>query len=151
MARRKKNKSPRRRNTAVSITGLAEAVMLANVGTNAAFNLSAWDFVTDGWGAGSTTKATGANQLSMWEMIYGNAASKATVYLPGGSSQTVTMTPGSNAEVVMQNLQNNWLPAVIQGVAIPVGFKIGRKVLRKPISMGNKLLKVAGLRSMVRI
>jgi len=126
--------------------------MLANVGTNAAFNLSAWDFVTDGWGAGATTKATGANQLSAWEMIYGNASSTTSVYLPGaGGSQSITVTPGSNADVVMQNLRNNWLPAVIQGVAIPVGFKVGRKMLRKPIAMGNKLLKTAGLRSMVRI
>jgi len=130
--------------------------MLANVGSQAAFNLSAWDFVTDGWGAGATTKATGANQLSAWEMIYGNASSTTSVYLPGmggsaGTTSYVTAIPGSNAEVVMENLRNNWLPAVIQGVTIPVGFKIGRKMLRKPIAMGNKLLKQAGLRGMVRI
>ena len=150
MARRKKQ-TKRRKDTAISITGLSEALLLANVGSKAAFGLSAWDFISDGWGASSTTKATGANQLSLWEMVYGNAASSTTLYLPSGQSQTVTMTPGSNAEVVMQNLQNNWMPAVIQSVAIPVGFRVGKRLLRKPIRMGNKLLKQAGLRGMVKI
>ena len=150
MARRKKSKAPRRRNTAISLTGVAEAVMLANVGTKAAFGLSAWDWATDGWQAGSST-ATGTGQLSLYEMIYGNKSKQISIGYGGGTTTTTTLTAGSNADIVMENLKNNWLPAMISSVTIPVGFKVGRKLLRRPISMGNKLLKQAGLRGMVKI
>ena len=124
--------------------------MLANVGTQAAFNLSAWEFVTDGWQAGSSA-ATGTGQLSLYEMIYGNASKQLSIGYGGGTTTTTTLTAGSNADIVMENLKNNWLPAMISSVTIPVGFRVGRKLLRRPISMGNKLLKQAGLRGMVKI
>ena len=119
----RKKKQKRRRDTAISITGLAEAVMLANVGTKAAFNLSAWDWLSDGWRSG-TSAATNIGELSLYEMIYGNTATTATVYLPGQGATTQTITPGSNADVIMTNLRNNWMPAAIQSIAIPVGFRL---------------------------
>ena len=149
MPPRKKKKS-RRRDTAISVTGLAEAVMLANVGTKAAFNLSAYEFITDGWGQGSSS-ATGYGQISLYEMIYGNTVRMAALPSAGGSGYTTGLSAQSNTDVVISNLQNNWMPALVQSVAIPVGFRVGKRLLRKPISMGNKLLKQAGLRSMVKI
>jgi len=164
MARRKKSKAPRRRDKAISITGMAESILLANVGTQAAFNMNAWDWVKDGWGSAST--ATQAGQLSLYELIYGNyggalasvatagAGSSGSAVAPiGGSGYTprIGLVGGSNADVVLSNIQNNWMPALIQSVAIPVSFRVGKKLLRRPITMGNKLLKQAGLRSMVKI
>ena len=143
----RKKKKTRRRDTAVSLTNLAEAVMLANVGTKAAFNLSAWDFVTDGWGQGSSS-ATAYGQLSLYEMIYGNTVS---LTLPSGGGYQTGLSTTSNTDVVWSNIQNNWGPALMQSIAIPVGFRVGKRLLRRPISMGNKLLKQAGLRSMVKI
>jgi len=124
--------------------------MLANVGTKAAFNLSAWDFVSDGWGAGSTS-ATGHGAISLYEMIYGNKVQTVSLGYSGGSTTTTSLSGSSNLDIVTQNLKNNWMPAVIQSVAIPVGFRVGKRMLRKPIAMGNKLLKQTGLRSMVKI
>jgi len=153
MARRKQKKT-RRRDNAVSITGLAEALMLANVGTQAAFNLSAWDFLSDGWTAASAGKAHASGQISLHELIYGNYGS--TVALSGGSysglgssSSGLVTTP--TMDLVTTNLKANWLPAMIQGVAIPVGFRIGKRVMRKPIAMANKAFKAAGVRSMVKV
>lgn len=155
MARRK-SKPKRRRDTALSLTGTAEAIMLANVGTRAAFNLSAWDWVTDGWTAASSGSATGAGQLSLHEMIYGNQSyiTPFTIYTPGGqptSGGGLTSVTTPNMDIVVENIKQNWAPALIQSVAIPVGFRVGKKLLRRPIAMGNKLLKQAGLRSMVKI
>ena len=82
---RKKNKKSRRRDSAVSITGLAEAVMLANVGTQGAFGLSAWNFLSDGWTSGTTGRAYGAGQLSLHELVYGNYGQTGAVALAGGS------------------------------------------------------------------
>ena len=151
MARRKKAKAPRRRDKAISITGMAEAVMLANVGTQAAFNLSAYDFMADGWTSGTAGKATGLGQISLHELIYGNATKTVSIGYGGGSTTTTSLTGTSNMDIVVSNLQANWVPALIQSVAIPVGFRIGKRVLRKPIAMGNKALKEAGIRSMVKI
>ena len=155
MARKKK--AVRRRDKAISITGLAESVMIANVGTSAAFNLSLKDFLMDGWTATSTGLASHPNQLSLHEIIYGNASLTTTVFMPGssptsaGSMQPLTITPGTNTEVVLQNLRNNWVGLLVQGIAIPTGFRIGKRILRKPITQANKLLKQAGLRSMVKV
>jgi len=157
MARGKK-KQKRRKDTAVSITGLAEGLMLANVATSGLFNLSLKDWAMDGWTAGSTGLAAHPNQLSLYEMIYGNASQTVSVALPGGggygtgpSSTTMTLTPGSNTEVITQNARANMFPMITQSILIPVGFRVGKRFLRKPIRMGNKLLKQAGLRQMVKI
>jgi hypothetical protein len=134
---------------------MAEAVMLANVGTQAAFNLSAWDFVTDGWTTATAGRAYGPGQLSLHELVYGNYFQPAITTTTASGTQTTygstSLATGTTGSIVMSNLQNNWLPAVVQSIAIPAGFKIGRRLLRKPITQGNKLLKAAGLRSMVKI
>lgn len=153
---RRKQKKTRRRDNAVSITGLAEAVMLANVGTRAAFNLSAWDFLSDGWTAASAGKAHAAGQISLHELIYGNYGA-ASVALAGGaytgstSVGTVSAVTSPMMDIVTTNIKANWLPAMIAGVTIPVSFRIGKRVLRKPIAMANKALKAAGVRSMVKV
>ena len=130
--------------------------MLANVGTQAMFNLSAWDFITDGWTSNTAGKAYGPGQLSLHEMIYGNYSTGVPLTLGGygsgtGTSSKPALSTGSNADVVIQNLQQNWVPAVIQSALIPVGFRVGKRIMRRPISMGNKLLKQAGLRSVVKL
>ena len=154
----KKKKTSRRRDTAVSIPGLAEGLLLANVATTGLFNLSLKDWAMDGWTAGSTGLAAHPNQLSLYEMIYGNASQTSTIALPsmggygtGPTTQTVTLTPGSNTEVITQNARANIFPMVAQSIAIPVAFRVGKRFMRKPIRMGNKLLKQAGLRRMVKI
>lgn len=146
----RKKKKTRRRDNAVSITGLAEALMIANVGTKAAFNLSAKDWLLDGWGTGSSA-ATSYGQISLYEMIYGNTVKMAALPSAGGSGYTTGLSTQSNLDVITANLQANWMPAVAQSIAIPVGWRVGKRLLRRPIAMGNKLLKQAGLRGMVKI
>lgn len=142
MAARKKQTKRRRNNSAISISQVAEGLMIANVGTQAAFNSNAWDFLTAGTTLNPNTKWTGqgSNVISLKELIVW--PSSAT----GGTYAGMTAS-----EVVMDNLKKNALNAGLQAVLIPVGFKVGRRLLRRPISMGNKLLKQAGLRGMVKI
>ena len=153
MARRKK-KMKRRSDKAISITGVAEAVMLANVGTKAAFNLSAWDWVTDGWTTGTSGRAYGSGQVSLHELVYGNYSQAAPIAIAGGSGSYQSpagLASGTNLATVTANLQANWVPAVVQSVAIPVGFRIGKRMLRKPLRMVNKAFKMAGVRDMVKV
>ena len=129
--------------------------MLANVGTQGAFGLSAWNFLSDGWTSGTTGRAYGAGQLSLHELVYGNYGQTGAVALAGGSyaggAGTIQSVTTGNMTTITDNLKANWLPMVIQSVAIPVGFRVGKRVMRKPITMANKALKSAGLRSMVKI
>jgi hypothetical protein len=152
MARRKAKSKTRRKDKAISITGMAEALMLANVGTNAVFGLSAYDWIADGWTTATQGKAYGPGQLSLHELIYSNKTTTPKLTLGSQSYGGVGAAAlSSNAEVMVSNLQANWMPALIQSVAIPIGFRIGKRVLRKPITMGNKALKAAGIRGMVKI
>ncbi len=149
----RKKKKTRTRDRAVSLTGVAEALMLANVGTQAAFNLSAWDFISDGWSTATAGRATGSGQVSLHELIYGNFSSPPPITMQGGSTYQppVALATSTNADVVWQNIQNNWMPALIKSTLIPVGFKVGRRTFSRPIRMGNKLLKQIGLRGQVKI
>ena len=128
--------------------------MLANVGTQAAFNLSAWDWVTDGWTTATSGRAYGSGQLSLHELVYGNYSQAAPIAISGGSGSyqsPASATSGSNLTLLKNNIQANWVPAVIQSVAIPVGFRVGKRMLRKPIRMVNKAFKMAGVRDMVKV
>ena len=147
MPPRKKKKRTSRKASAISLSGVAEAVLLANVGTRTAFNLNAWDWVSDGWTTASAGKALGSGQLSLHEMVYGNMATPLTLPSSGGSYSAVAT---SNLDVIMENVRNNWVTGAVQAVAIPIGFKVGQRLLRKPLSMVNRGFKMAGIRDMVR-
>lgn len=153
----KKKKTSRRKDTAISLTGLAEGLLLANAASTGLFNLSLKDWAMDGWTSGSTGLAAHPNQLSLYEMIYGNPNQTVSVTVPQGgygtgtTTQSMTLVAGSNLEVITQNARANMFPMVAQSIAIPVAFRVGKRFLRKPIRMGNKLLKQAGLRRMVKI
>ena len=142
MPPRKKKKTRSRRNSAISLTGVAEGLMIANVGTQAMFNSNAWDFLTAGTQLNPNTKWTGqgSNVISLKELIVW--PSSAT----GGSYAGM-----SSSEIIMDNLKKNAVNAGLQALIIPVGFRVGRRLLSRHIRMGNKLLKQAGLRGMVRI
>ena len=142
MPPKKKITKRRRGNSAISLSGLAEGVMIATVGTQAMFNSNAWDFLTAGTTLNPNTKWTGQGStvMTLKELIAW--PSSATGGINAGKTQ---------GQLVMDNLKNNALQAVISATLIPVGFKLGRRLLRRPITMGNRMLKQAGLRSMVKI
>lgn len=142
MPPRKKKKTRTRRNSAISLSGIAEGIMIANVGTQAAFNSNAWDFFTAGTTLNPNTKWTGQGSqvLSLKEIMNWSPARVAGSY-----------AGMSSGEVIMDNLKKNALQMVVSATIIPISFRFGRRLLRRPISQGNKLLKQAGLRSVIRL
>jgi len=152
MAKRKtKRKAPRRYSKSVSLLNIAEGILLANVATRATVGLSAWDFLSDGWNASAPAKAQGPGQLSLHEIIYGNKVNMPVVKTAQGTMGGLMTSTATNTELVVENLKANWVPALVQSIAIPIGFKFARRMLRKPISMGNKVLTATNMRSQVRI
>jgi len=60
--------------------------------------------------------------------------------------------PGGFMEVMKSNLKANGLQMAISAITIPIAFKIGTKVLRKPIiTPMNRMIKMAGLGSEVKV
>jgi len=141
MARRKKQRRSNPNKNAISIINAVEGVMVANVWTTALFQNDAWSFLTAGTVLNPDTSWTGQGTtvMSLKELIMWPASAT------GGS-----MEGDTRLEVITSNFKGAWFNAFYQSTLIGVGGKLLRKVARKPIRMGNKLLKQAGLRSMVR-
>jgi len=141
---RKKAKNPRRRArfTGIKVLTAVEALMQANVWTSAAFNLDAWSFLTAGTILNPGTQWTGISEarVTLRELIT----------WPEGASSGPGVT-ASRLEVIQDNLKGNVFNAVVQTTLIGFGFKFAKKILRKPLAQGNRLIKMAGVADVVRL
>jgi len=139
MARRKQKRRSNPNKNAISVINAVEGVMIANVWTNALFQNDAWNFLTAGtalnpdaaW-TGQTSEVISLKELLMWN--------------------SDLATPGDKTRMaqIQENVSGSWFNATIQSALIGAGGQLIRKVARKPIRLGNKVLKQIGLRSMVR-
>jgi len=75
---------------------------------------------------------------------------KELVTWPDSAVNPVNLGKGRLA-VIGENLKDNWFEMVMKQVAVTVGFRYGKKLLRKPINMSNKLLKMGGLGSTIKV
>jgi len=117
--------------------------MQANVWTSAAFNQDAWTFLTAGTILNPDVKWTGQGEtrISLRELLTWPASATTD----GGAITS------SRLEVIQKNLMGNVFNAVVQTTLIGFGFKFAKKILRKPISQGNRLIKMAGVADVVRL
>jgi len=142
---RKKAKNPRRRArfTGIKVLTAVEGLMQANVWTSAAFNQDAWTFLTAGTVLNPDTKwtAQGEKRISLRELLT----------WPASATENGSAITSSRLEVIQKNLMGNVFNAVVQTTLIGFGFKFAKKILRKPISQGNRLIKMAGVADVVRL
>ena len=129
MARRKKSKR-RRGPKMFSVISAIESYAYANLLTEGLAGNSPVGFITDGSDIayGSTNGAmtvTGAGQLSLSEII----------------THPTTAFTGMQA-----NFMANYQTMAVQAIGIGVGFKVARKLLRRPISNVNRnIMKPLGI------
>jgi len=143
MARRKaKNPRRRARFTGIKVLTAVEGLMQANVWTSAAFNQDAWSFLTAGTILNPGTKwtAQGEQNITLRELLQ----------WPTSATEGGSVT-ASRLEVIQKNLMGNVFNAVVQTTLIGFGFKFAKKILRKPIAQGNRLIKMAGVADVVRL
>jgi len=116
--------------------------MQANVWTSAAFKQDAWSFLTAGTVLNPDTRwtAQGESKISLRELLT----------WPASATEGTSIT-SSRLEVIQKNLTGNVFNAVVQTTLIGLGFKFAKKILRKPISQGNRLIKMAGVADVVRL
>ena len=134
----RRRRSPKR----VNVANLAQNYLVLDAMTKGFFSVSLSDFVglTKNLDHGNwSSKYDGVN--NSWELTLPELASIMFGQKAGISSGHTPM------EMVKANLQRNGGRMVASVFLIPMAFKLGRKVLGKPlITPANRLLKSAGVR-----
>ena len=113
-----------------------------NAFTRGVFGTSATDFV-------GLTKSFGDGVNNSHEIT----APEILNFLMGGSGGVASTTfPGGMGDALKFNIRRNGPMMVAQMVAIPIAFKMGKKLLSKPVVRpANRMLKAAGLDGSVRL
>jgi hypothetical protein len=87
----------------------------------------------------STDNSWEVSAPELFSMLFGGNAGIASNWGSGTYSPTIS-------GVIRRNLRANGGMMLAQIIGIPIAFKYGRKLMRKPITAANKLLKPAGVR-----
>jgi len=131
----------------LNVLNTAETVILANAATKAIFGTDVASFALDGW-----VRPMGAGSNNSWEV---SAAELVKGLAGGGFGQGSQWLSGQGAglgPIIQKNLADNGAQALATMVAVPIAFKVAKKVLGKPlINPANRLLKSAGLSSVVKV
>ena len=129
MARRKKA-SRRRSPRVVSLLNVAESYAYANVLTSGLMGTTPVGFVTG---------ATDLGMKTVSDSIGGYNASS-MVAVGGGSISLgdIVSQPDQAFGIVQSNFMNNYQNMAVQSLAVGIGFKLGSRLLRRPISNVNR-------------
>ena len=93
-------------------------------------------------GFGDRTSTDNSWEISATELfgaLFGGNAGIGSTWGSGTYSPTVS-------GVIRRNLKENGGMMLAQIIAIPIAFKYGRKLMKKPIAAANKLIAPAGVR-----
>jgi len=128
MARRK-SKSRRRRDTSIKLLNVMEAYAYADIGSRGIMGASPWEVITGGSSVG-TSKVYDAG-LGLTSMV------------STGVGQEVTLTemlqhPDMAFSAMQSNAMANWQAMVIGSLGVSIGFKLGKKLMRRPIANVNR-------------
>jgi len=85
-----------------------------------------------------------SNEVTLRELINLAAGGNGGVYAQS--------FPGGMRQVLESNFKKNAVKMIGASILIPIGFKVGTKLLRKPVIQPmNKLLKMSGLGNEVKV
>ena len=159
-ARRTRRKTTRRRTTKpmLNVLNTAQTLVVASAATKAFFGTDLLSFLLDGWArpvTGNTSPGSYAGGTNnSWEL---SAAELVRGIIPGGQGfgqsgqgQWTDNTMGVG-RAIARNLRQN-PQAIMTMVLAPVAFKVGKKVLAKPlINPLNRGIKMLGAQSIVKV
>jgi len=148
-----RRKTTRRRSPKpmLNVADAAQTVIVANAATTAFFGTDLQSFLLDGWARPATSSTNNSWELSMAEIVKG--------LIPGGESFGQSGTGqwsndvGGLLNAVKYNLaKQKGQQALATMIFAPIAFKVGKKVLAKPlINPVNRGLKQLGLASVVKV
>lgn len=157
MARRRttRRKTTRRRSPKpmLNVGNAAQTLIVANAATTAFFGTRLDAFLLDGWARPMTgnyaagSYAGGSNnswELSLAELVKG--------VIPGGQGFGITNNLGVLGNIKRNLSQPQGQAALATMVFAPIAFKVGKKVLAKPLlNPTNKAIRQLGLGSVLKV
>jgi|TARA_R110002051_G_C8619937_1_gene483146 hypothetical protein len=137
MAKRKGKRTRRRQS--FSILNALEALAYATILTEGVAGTSPWGFIT------GSADLKGQFSGQFLQMTTGANGGGGEVTGQGEISLgDLATNPGTALTAMGMNFQANILPMAIAGFTTSIGFKVGRRLLRKPIgSINRSILKPA--------
>jgi len=127
MARRKKSR--RRRDTSIKLLNVMEAYAYADIGSRGIMGASPWEVITGGSSVG-TSKVYDSG-LGLTSMVSSGVGSEVTL-------TEILQHPDMAFSAMQSNAMANWQAMVIGSLGVSVGFKLGKRLMRRPIANVNK-------------
>jgi len=147
MARRKAKR--RRSRKSFSILNGLEALAYATIMTEGIAGTSPWGFIT---GDANLKGSFEGQFLQMTSGMNGGGGNGVEVTGAGEISLgDLATNPGTALTQMGMNFQNNLLPMAIAGFTTAVGFKVGKRLLRGPISSVNRNIIKPALGAGIRL
>ena len=126
----RRRKAKRRRSRSTSLLNALEAYTYGAILSEGIAGTSPWGLLT------------GATDLSYGSMNVGAGNITATGWSGTGeiSLGDIISEPGQALSVMASNFQSNVIPMAMQGVAVGIGFRFGKRLLRRQLSSVNRNL-----------
>ena len=152
MARRRttKRKTTRKRSKSINVVGTAESIVLANAVTSGLFGSNLFDFITGSQAGQFKAGVDGATRITLPELAGFKAGGGWSASNIGGSYTGSNVATGLGS-ALKYNFGKNAVPMISTLVLVPIAFRVGSKLLAKPRREANKLLKMSGIGSMVKV
>jgi len=140
--RTRKKTTRRRRKQGVNILNVAQSAVVANAATKAMFGTDLVPFLTEGW---LTPKSAATN--NSWEL---SAAELFNLAMGGMGGQSQAWHDMGLLKAIRYNIRAN-PGAVATMIFAPAAFNVAKKITARPRRDANKLLKMAGLNTVVKV
>ena len=127
MARRKKSR--RRRDNSIKLLNVMEAYAYADIGSRGIMGASPWEVITGGSSVG-TSKVYDSG-LGLTSMVSSGVGSEVTL-------TEMLQHPDMAFSAMQSNAMANWQAMVIGSLGVSIGFKLGKKLMRRPIANVNR-------------
>jgi len=127
MARRKKSR--RRRDSSIKLLNVMEAYAYADIGSRGILGASPWEAITGGSSVG-TSKVYDSG-LGLTSMVSSGVGSEVTL-------TEILQHPDMAFSAMQSNAMANWQAMVIGSLGVSIGFKLGKKLMRRPIANVNR-------------
>jgi len=137
MARGRK-KAKRRRAKTISLLNLAESYAYASILTEGVAGTTPYNLIV------------GGSDLAMGKVVDVGIGQAVTLSSWSGTDQITLTEMVTNPDVAFStmssNFMSNWQNMVVKSFAVSVGFRVGKRLLRRPLSnVSRNIFKPLGL------
>jgi len=151
MPARKSRKPARRRRSkqGVNVLNVAQSYIVASAATQAFFGTPLLPFLTEGWLTSKSSATDNSWEMSAAEIVQGLLGGGFGTYTGGSSPYGGGI--GDVGVAVKRNLKMNGAKGIGVMIAAPIAFKVAKDLTKAPRRDANKLLKMAGLSTVVKV